>query len=313
MNRRFNEMEDVSKKSSVASPIVVIIVVLLHVLAIGGFIFLQGCDATTPKAEPPPAVVMPPRAEPSPKRSSKLPPPMFQPPAAKKKQAVSKKKDQYETYIIKKGDSLSEIAGQYGLSTRYLADLNAIKNPNKIIVGSKLLIPIDPSRPRQKKKSGWFARKKKKHPLQGNVYTVQKGDTLSHIAVRSNSTVKEIMEVNDMTNARIVIGQKIMLPGNKKIAAASKTNEKPKTAAEIVESEIPSLNEKKDELVVASSTTDTNIDEPLSFEYIVKEGETLDIISTYFLVSKKEIMELNDISSESEVKTGQAIKIPASE
>ncbi len=41
-------------------------------------------------------------------------------------------------YTVKYGDTLSEIAYKYGLTTSYLASLNNITNPNQIYVGQRL-------------------------------------------------------------------------------------------------------------------------------------------------------------------------------
>lgn len=43
-------------------------------------------------------------------------------------------------YVVKKGDTLSKIARQYGTTYQALAKLNGIKNPDKIYVGQKLNI-----------------------------------------------------------------------------------------------------------------------------------------------------------------------------
>ena len=81
MYNNMNIQEERVKNRSVASPIVVIIVVALHVLAIGGFVFLQGCEITSPRSQPPPAKVVQPIEQSQ--KATKLPPPQFQPPASK--------------------------------------------------------------------------------------------------------------------------------------------------------------------------------------------------------------------------------------
>ena len=46
-------------------------------------------------------------------------------------------------YEIRWGDTLSEIAMDEGVSTQYLADLNAIKDPDVIYAGDPLILPVD--------------------------------------------------------------------------------------------------------------------------------------------------------------------------
>lgn len=76
------------------------------------------------------------------------------------------------TYVVKKGDTLSKIAKKYGTTIEAIVKLNNISNPDLIYVGQTL-------------------------KLQGNVtYKVKKGDTLSKIAKKYNKTWQEIYENN---------------------------------------------------------------------------------------------------------------------
>jgi len=50
------------------------------------------------------------------------------------------KKPQATYYRVKKGDTLSKIAQQYGLDWRQLAKLNKLKNPNLIKVNQTIRI-----------------------------------------------------------------------------------------------------------------------------------------------------------------------------
>jgi LysM repeat protein len=43
-------------------------------------------------------------------------------------------------YIVKSGDTLSDIALQNNLSTKNLAKLNNLKNENKLFAGQKILV-----------------------------------------------------------------------------------------------------------------------------------------------------------------------------
>ena len=46
-----------------------------------------------------------------------------------------------ESYRVKRGDSLSEIASRYGVSVQQLANANNIRNANRIYAGQVLCIP----------------------------------------------------------------------------------------------------------------------------------------------------------------------------
>lgn len=93
------------------------------------------------------------------------------------------------TYTIKAGDTLSEVAQRFGVSTSDLAKRNGINNPNLISVGQTLQIEGG---------SG------------GGTYTVKSGDTLSEIAQKLGVSTKHLQNKNGIKNAdKIYIGQKI--------------------------------------------------------------------------------------------------------
>lgn len=53
---------------------------------------------------------------------------------------LSEQKDD-NVYVVKKGDTLSQIAREHGTTVKVLQELNNIKNPNLIIVGQKIKLP----------------------------------------------------------------------------------------------------------------------------------------------------------------------------
>src|SRR5699024_2686871 len=79
------------------------------------------------------------------------------------------------TYTIQSGDTLGGIAANFGTTEAALQSANGIKNANRIYAGQTIRIP-----------GGGTA----------TSYTVQSGDTLSHIAARYNTTVGALQKVN---------------------------------------------------------------------------------------------------------------------
>ena len=99
------------------------------------------------------------------------------------------------TYTVKQGDTLYGISNQYGVSATELAKINNITN-NIIKIGQILTIPNN---------SGT-------NPDNMFIYTVVKGDNLYNIAKKYNTTVQEIMNLNNLKSTNLSIGQKIKIP-----------------------------------------------------------------------------------------------------
>ena len=80
-------------------------------------------------------------------------------------------------YVVKKGDTLSAIASKYNTNYKSLAEYNNIKDPNKIYIGQIIKIP-------------------NKTTSAPTTYIVKKGDTLSAIASKYNTTWQKLYEKN---------------------------------------------------------------------------------------------------------------------
>ena len=87
------------------------------------------------------------------------------------------------TYTVKPGDTLSGIAEKFNTTVYSLSKLNDITNPNLIYPGQVLKI-----RPSSTYK----------------VYTVKKGDTLSGIANKFNTTVYHIAKLNNISDPNLI-------------------------------------------------------------------------------------------------------------
>lgn len=96
------------------------------------------------------------------------------------------------TYKIKTGDTLSEIATQYGTTVKALQSLNGISNPDVIKAGQTIKLQGTSS---------------------NNTYTIKPGDTLSGIALKHGTKTKQLQNVNNIKNPdKIFAGQKIKVP-----------------------------------------------------------------------------------------------------
>jgi LysM repeat protein len=103
------------------------------------------------------------------------------------------------THIVQPGESLNQIAVEYGVDPVALAQANNIANGNLIRVGQQLVIP------------GVTARDALE--ARGERHVVQSGESLSMIAAQFGVTVEAIMAANSLDDPNtIVVGQELLIP-----------------------------------------------------------------------------------------------------
>ena len=96
-----------------------------------------------------------------------------------------------ETYTVKKGDNLYQIALKYDTSVDALKNLNGLTS-NLLSIGQVLKIPSSSS--------------------SEIVYTVVSGDNLYQIARRFGTTIAAIMSRNNLSSSLLSVGQKLIIP-----------------------------------------------------------------------------------------------------
>ena len=161
------------------------------------------------------------------------------------------------SYIVQKGDTLYSIANSNGTTVDELTNLNDLVN-TQIYVGQVLQIP-----------------ETYEVVTDNNTYVVQKGDTLSLIANKFNTTPQKIISKNGL-NSDILIGGEILL--------------------------IPL------EVESTGSNEDFNLGSDI---YIVKKGDTLYSIANKYEVSVNDLKDINNLTTNI-LSIGQALTIPKS-
>ena len=119
-------------------------------------------------------------------------------------------------YKVRKGDTLSEIAEKFRVSTASLRKWNKLKS-NRIYVGRNLKVYSN-SRDTGKDNSS-FAEGKNIY------YSVRKGDTIGKIATKNRVSINQIKTWNGLTSNTIFPGQKLKI-GKTSIAKTNKSDAK---------------------------------------------------------------------------------------
>jgi murein DD-endopeptidase MepM/ murein hydrolase activator NlpD len=96
-------------------------------------------------------------------------------------------------YTVKEGDTLTGVSSRFGVSMMTVWWANNLTTKDSLKVGSDLVIP----------------------PVNGLVVTVNPGDTLESLAAAKKIEVADIIEVNQLEDPNLIVGQVLVLPGAK--------------------------------------------------------------------------------------------------
>ena len=96
------------------------------------------------------------------------------------------------THVVRRGDTLGEIAAKYGLDVKTLAAWNSLRKPYTLSVGQRLEVPSGGAAPRL-------------------VYTVKKGNDLAAVADLFGVRGSDIKSWNDLRSSKLKAGQKLTI------------------------------------------------------------------------------------------------------
>ena len=95
-----------------------------------------------------------------------------------------------KTYIVQRGDTVSEISLKFGLSDSTIISVNGIRDVRRLFSGVELKIP----------------------PLDGVMHVVARNESLSNIAKNYEVALAPILDINDIGSEVIHVGDKIFVP-----------------------------------------------------------------------------------------------------
>lgn len=137
-------------------------------------------------------------------------------------------------YTIKSGDSLSRIASRQGVTVSELMAANNLSN-DVIRIGQELIIPSD-------KRVAELASKQHRGPT----VTVEAGDTLDKFAAIYGVSTRELMELNEIANPRLIrIGQVLLIPERNGGQGLQATQERPAARPQTPQSQPPARTESR--------------------------------------------------------------------
>ena len=199
-----------------------------------------------------------------------------------------------QSHIVKKGETLTLIARQHGVSINCLVQNNGIKNPDIILTGQKLIVnPIQKTSNINTPSNTQSVSK----PSQDKQYKVLEGDTINRIAKSHGISNETLISSNSGIDPnQIQTGQIIKIPTDQPEVVKETENISNKSEATIIQNP-----EDPDEIIAP---------EGHGF-YQVSSGDTLHSIAVSFGTDTDNLRKLNKISnSESSLKVGDYILVP---
>ncbi len=214
-------------------------------------------------------------------------------------------------YTVQAGETLTEIAAQFGVEPQVLLDLNGLENADAIFVGQTLRVPVIVDAAQ---------------PAPPGTYRVQPGETLSAIAQRYGMTLEELMALNQLKDANAVYAGQLLAigaaaaapePPSSAPAAASTAEEPPAPATEEVT--IGAAPETAAAETTAAATTAEAASgtavEPIAIPdaHIVQAGETLTGIARRYGIPAATLKALNNLGDADFIVVGQKLILSVAE
>lgn len=232
-----------------------------------------------------------------------------------------------DTYIVQKGDMLSKLAVRFDTTSAELIRMNNLSNPDVLYVGQELRVPA--GRGGSSAKSTGSSKSSTSAVKKGGTYTIQKGDTLGGIALAAGVSIDSLRSLNNIKGDKIIAGETLDIPSGGKVPSASRkssTSSAPasssttkKATAPAAAAAAPAATEPAPAPMAPSADAVEPVEAAPSMsvdmveDHLMYPGESLDDVARQFGVSKSEIMRMNNITDETQVREGQRLRIPIAE
>ena len=203
-------------------------------------------------------------------------------------------------YIVKKGDSLWNIASKNNTTVDNIKKLNNLSS-NNLSVGQVLKLSYDTENEDIK---------------ESNIYTVKKGDSLWLIANKYGTTVDELKNANNLKSNTLSIEQTLIIPEKKestsKISYVVKKGDSLWLIANKYDTTVEKIkstnNLKSNTLSIGQVLVIPSTSEFIT--YTVKKGDSLWLIANKYNTTVDNIKKLNNLSSNN-LQINQKLILPA--
>jgi membrane-bound lytic murein transglycosylase D len=233
---------------------------------------------------------------------------------------------------VERGDTLSTIASQYGVSQTALAEANDLRRPYRLRVGQVLALPERAGRAptgpvvAQVPKEAPAAAKPPTPPtgvVGSERYVVRRGDTLGKIAKKHGLTEEALMEMNNIRNRQFIYEGQVL-------ALAASARAKPPVEAEVPVATVATVSEPPGEAEGVEPVSEREAEEigpalvpgtqaatdadPSDYTVqdnviIVQAAETLGHYAEWLDVRAAQLRQLNRISYATPVVIGRKVKL----
>ena len=179
-------------------------------------------------------------------------------------------------HVVQAGENLYRISLRYGVSMDAVMAASGLTDAHRINVGQELVIPLQTdSSPTVEDPTA---------AAQDQVYTVQRGDTLTSVALLHRVPIWTLVQINNLSNPHVIyVGQELIIPDIL-------------TGTEVADDQKEDGGEEKP----PTEATGT---------YVVRAGDTLYRIAQNHGTTVAALAYLNGITNPSSIHAGQILRI----
>ena len=208
------------------------------------------------------------------------------------------------SYVVEPGDTVSDIAGRFGLATASVLAINGLSWSSLIFPGQRLTLatgaPAVAPTPDTRTNDG--------------AYTITAGDTISSIAARFGVSTLSVLAANSLGWSSIIYpGQSIVIPGRVGPSAAMSTPESAQPAA--AQGEAPASVQPAPASAPAAAPTSAPAAPPAptvlaGSKYTIVSGDTISGIAERSGISLQQLLDANGLDLSSIIYSGHTLVIP---